>query len=55
MPLIAETVAGAGIEADGLAALAELVEGEITAGEWVARLRRAESDRSAARRAATGP
>lgn len=54
VPLIAETVAGSGIEADGLAALAELVEGEITPGEWVARLRRAESDRSAARRAATG-
>ena len=48
VPLIADTVAAAGIEADGLAALAELVEGEISPGEWVARLRRAESDRSAA-------
>jgi len=51
VPLIAETVGSAGIKADGLAALAELVEGEIAPGEWVARLRRAESDRSAARAA----
>jgi glycerol-3-phosphate dehydrogenase len=53
VPLIAETVGNAGIEAAGLAALAELVEGEIAPGEWVARLRRAESDRSAARVAAS--
>ncbi len=51
VPLIAETVAAAGIDSDGLAALAELVEGDIAPGEWVARLRRAESDRSAARAA----
>ena len=53
VPLIAETVANAGIESEGLAALAELVEGEIAPCEWVARLRRAESDRSAAGAAAS--
>jgi glycerol-3-phosphate dehydrogenase (NAD(P)+) len=54
VPLIADTVIEAGIQADGLAALAELVQGDITPAEWVARLRRAESDRSAARAAAGG-
>ena len=53
VPLIAETVGQAGIESEGLAALADLVQGEIAPGEWVARLRRAESDRSAARAAAS--
>jgi glycerol-3-phosphate dehydrogenase (NAD(P)+) len=54
VPLIADTVMEAGIQADGLAALSELVEGDITPAEWVARLRRAESDRSAARAAVGG-
>ena len=53
VPLIAETVGAAGIDSDGLDALAELVEGDIAPGEWVARLRRAESDRSAARAVAS--
>ncbi len=47
-PLIATALADAGVEADGLAGLAALVEGEMTAVEWVARLRRAERARSAA-------
>jgi 1-acyl-sn-glycerol-3-phosphate acyltransferase len=55
VPLIAETVSAAGINSDGLAALAELVEGDIAPAEWVARLRRAESDRSAARAAVSTP
>lgn len=54
VPLIADAVAAAGIEADGLAGLAELVEGRIGPNEWVARLRRVESDRSAAGAAASG-
>ena len=54
VPLIAEAVAAAGIDADGLAGLAELVEGRIGPNEWVARLRRVESDRSAAGAAASG-
>ena len=37
MPLIAETVAAAGVEAPSLEGLAALIEGEIDAGEWVAR------------------
>ena len=48
MPLIAETVAGAGIEAPSLEGLAALIEGEIDAGEWIAGLRRAERARRAA-------
>lgn len=48
VPLIAERVAAAGLDADGLTGLAELVEGRIGSGEWVARLRRVESDRSSA-------
>ncbi len=48
MPLIAETVAAAGIEAPGLEGLAALIEGGIDAGEWVAGLRRAERARRAA-------
>jgi glycerol-3-phosphate dehydrogenase len=47
-PLVAIAVADAGIEADGLTGLADLIEGELTAVEWVARLRRAERARSAA-------
>ena len=48
VPLIAETVAGAGIDAPSLEGLASLIEGEIDAGEWVAGLRRAERTRKAA-------
>ena len=48
VPLIAETVAGAGIEAPSLEGLAALIEGEIDAGEWIAGLRRAERARRAA-------
>ena len=48
VPLIAEAVAAAGIEAPGLEGLAALIEGEIDPGEWVAGLRRAERARRAA-------
>ncbi len=48
VPLIAETVAAAGVEAPSLEGLAALIEGEIDAGEWVAGLRRAERARRAA-------
>ncbi|HEX2129593.1 MAG TPA: NAD(P)H-dependent glycerol-3-phosphate dehydrogenase, partial [Solirubrobacterales bacterium] len=48
VPLIAETVAAAGVEAPALAGLADLVEGRIDANEWVAGLRRAERARRAA-------
>ncbi len=48
VPLIAETVAAAGVEAPSLEGLAALIEGEIDAGEWVAGLRRAERARKAA-------
>jgi len=48
VPLIAESVAAAGIEAPSLEGLAALIEGEIEAGEWIAGLRRAERARRAA-------
>jgi 1-acyl-sn-glycerol-3-phosphate acyltransferase len=48
VPLIAEAVQAAGIEAPSLDGLAALIEGEIDAGEWVAGLRRAERARRAA-------
>jgi 1-acyl-sn-glycerol-3-phosphate acyltransferase len=48
VPLIAETVIAAGIEAPSLEGLASLIEGEIDASEWVAGLRRAERARRAA-------
>jgi glycerol-3-phosphate dehydrogenase (NAD(P)+) len=48
VPLIAATVAAAGVSAPGLEGLAALVEGEIDAEEWVAGLRRAERARRAA-------
>jgi glycerol-3-phosphate dehydrogenase (NAD(P)+) len=47
-PLIAESVARAGIVAPGLEGLAALIEGSIDPGEWVAGLRRAERARRAA-------
>ena len=48
VPLIAATVAEAGIDARGLTGLAALIEGSMDAGEWVAGLRRAERSRDAA-------
>ena len=48
VPLIAETIAGADIEADGLAGLAALIEGQIGPQEWIAGLRRVERSRQAA-------
>ena len=48
VPLIAETVSGAGIDAPGLDGMARLIAGEISPGEWMAGLRRAERDRRAA-------
>jgi 1-acyl-sn-glycerol-3-phosphate acyltransferase len=48
VPLIAETVAAAGVEAPSLEGLASLIAGEIDPGEWVAGLRRAERARKAA-------
>jgi 1-acyl-sn-glycerol-3-phosphate acyltransferase len=48
VPLIAETVAAAGVDAPSLEGLAALIEGEIDPGEWVAGLRRAERTRKAA-------
>src|SRR5207237_354578 len=48
VPLIAQTIAAAGIEAEGLQGLASLIEGEIGTDEWVAGLRRAERSRRAA-------
>jgi glycerol-3-phosphate dehydrogenase len=48
VPLIAETVGAAGIDAPSLEGLASLIEGEIDPGEWVAGLRRAERTRRAA-------
>jgi len=48
VPLIAETVIRAGIEAPRLEGLSALIAGEIEAAEWVAGLRRAERTRRAA-------
>ena len=48
VPLIAETVVGAGIDAPGLEGMARLIAGEISPGEWMAGLRRAERERRAA-------
>jgi glycerol-3-phosphate dehydrogenase (NAD(P)+) len=48
VPLIADTVAAAGVEAPSLEGLASLIAGEIDPGEWVAGLRRAERARKAA-------
>jgi 1-acyl-sn-glycerol-3-phosphate acyltransferase len=48
VPLMAQTVAAAGIEADGLQGLAALIAGEIGSDEWVAGLRRVERSRRAA-------
>ena len=48
VPLIAETVRSAGVDAPSLEGLAELIEGEIDPAEWIAGLRRAEREREAA-------
>ena len=48
VPLLAQAVTRAGIEAPGLAGLAALIDGTIDPGEWVAGLRRAERARRAA-------
>jgi glycerol-3-phosphate dehydrogenase (NAD(P)+) len=48
VPLLAETIAAAGVEAAGLQGLAALIAGEIGTDEWVAGLRRAERSRRAA-------
>jgi glycerol-3-phosphate dehydrogenase (NAD(P)+) len=48
VPLIAETVLGSGVSAPGLEGLSKLIAGEITPGEWMADLRRAERARRAA-------
>jgi glycerol-3-phosphate dehydrogenase len=48
VPLIAETVTTAGVEAPGLDGLARLIAAEISPGEWMAGLRRAERARRAA-------
>jgi glycerol-3-phosphate dehydrogenase len=48
VPLCAETVTAAGIDAPGLVGLAALIEGSIDAGAWVSSLRRAEGSRRAA-------
>jgi len=48
VPLIAAAVEGAGVEAGGLSGLAALIDGELTAVEWVEGLRRAERARTAA-------
>jgi glycerol-3-phosphate dehydrogenase (NAD(P)+) len=48
VPLIAATVAEAGIDCRGLTGLAALIDGDMDAGEWVAGLRRAERSRHAA-------
>jgi 1-acyl-sn-glycerol-3-phosphate acyltransferase len=48
VPLLAEAVAAAGVEADGLAGLAALIRGEVDAEQWVANLRAVEHERQAA-------
>ena len=48
VPLIAAAVEGAGVDAGGLSGLAALIDGDLTAIEWVEGLRRAERARTAA-------
>ena len=45
MPLIAEAVRKAGMDAPALDGLAGLIAGEISPGEWMARVRQAERAR----------
>ena len=48
VPLLAEAIAAAGVPAEALDGLAELIRGEIDAEDWVAGLRRVERSRRAA-------
>jgi glycerol-3-phosphate dehydrogenase (NAD(P)+) len=48
VPVCAETLASAGIEAPALQGLAALIEGRIDAPAWISTLRRAEGSRRAA-------
>jgi glycerol-3-phosphate dehydrogenase (NAD(P)+) len=48
VPLIAQTLNRAGVEAPALDGLTDLIEGRIDAGQWVSGLRRAETSRRAA-------
>jgi glycerol-3-phosphate dehydrogenase (NAD(P)+) len=48
VPLIAETIAAAGVPAEGLSGLAGLIRGDLGPEAWVAGLRRAERSRRAA-------
>jgi glycerol-3-phosphate dehydrogenase (NAD(P)+) len=48
VPLLAQAVAASGVKADALAGLAALIEGELDAEEWMARLRLVERERQAA-------
>jgi 1-acyl-sn-glycerol-3-phosphate acyltransferase len=48
VPLLAEAVAASGVKADALAGLAALIQGELDAEEWMARLRLVERERQAA-------
>jgi glycerol-3-phosphate dehydrogenase (NAD(P)+) len=48
VPLIAKAVGASGVESSAMRVLASLVEGEISPGEWMARVRRAERERRAA-------
>ncbi len=48
VPLIAETIASAGLDASAIGGLAALIVGEIGPEEWVAGLRRAERSKQAA-------
>jgi glycerol-3-phosphate dehydrogenase (NAD(P)+) len=48
VPLMVRAVGASGVDASAMQRLANLVEGEISPGEWMARVRRAERDRRAA-------
>jgi glycerol-3-phosphate dehydrogenase (NAD(P)+) len=48
VPLMATAVEAAGVESSAIQRLASLVDGEISPGEWMARVRRAERERRAA-------
>jgi glycerol-3-phosphate dehydrogenase (NAD(P)+) len=48
VPLMARAVAASGVDSSAMQRLASLVEGEISPGEWMARVRRAERERRAA-------
>ncbi len=48
VPLIAAAIERSGVDAEGLVSLAALIDGQMTAVEWVAGLRRVERARSAA-------